>query len=92
MEKVVGFTYNGHRYIYQRNIQEDIIRVYDVETDEVVAEYSYDAWGDHKVIEIGDNNIGEINPIRYRGYYYDNETGLYYLNSRYYSPELRRFI
>ena len=45
MEKVIGFTYNGHRYIYQRNIQEDIIRVYDVETDEVVAEYSYDAWG-----------------------------------------------
>ena len=92
MEKVVGFTYNKHRYIYQRNIQGDIIGILDVDSETIVAKYNYDAWGNHKVIEIGDNNIGEINPIRYRGYYYDKETGLYYLNSRYYSPELRRFI
>lgn len=92
MEKVVGFTYNKHRYIYQRNIQGDIIGILDVDSGTIVAKYNYDAWGNHKVIEIGDNNIGEINPIRYRGYYYDKETGLYYLNSRYYSPELRRFI
>ena len=92
MEKVIGFTYNGHRYIYQRNIQGDIIRIYDVETDEVVAEYSYDAWGNQNVNNKNEDNIGDINPIRYRGYYYDNETGLYYLNARYYDPKLGRFI
>ncbi len=81
MEKVIGFTYNGHRYIYQRNIQGDIIRIYDVETDEVVAEYSYDVWGNQNVKNKNEDNIGDINPIRYRGYYYDKETGLYYLNT-----------
>ncbi len=92
MEKVIGFTYNGHRYIYQRNIQGDIIRIYDVETDEVVVEYSYDAWGNQNVKNKNEDNIGDINPIRYRGYYYDKETGLYYLNARYYDPKLGRFI
>ena len=37
-------------------------------------------------------NFAELNPIRYRGYYYDSETGLYYLQSRYYNPEMGRFI
>ena len=92
MEKVVGFTYNKHRYIYQRNIQGDIIGILDVDSGTIVAKYNYDAWGNHKVIEIGDNNIGEINPIRYRGYYYDKETQLYWVSSRYYSPELCRWI
>ena len=92
MEKVIGFTYNGHRYIYQRNIQGDIIRIYDVETDEVVVEYSYDAWGNQNVKNKNEDNIGDINPIRYRGYYYDKETQLYWVSSRYYSPELCRWI
>ena len=65
----------------------------------VVARYTYDAWG--KVLSITDRNgnavtssthIANINPIRYRGYYYDTETGWYYLNSRYYDPQVRRFI
>ena len=92
MEKVIGFTYNGHRYIYQRNIQGDIIRIYDAETDEVVTKYSYDAWGNQNVKNKNEDNIGDINPIRYRGYYYDKETGLYYLNAKYYDPKLGRFI
>ena len=92
MEKVIGFTYNGHRYIYQRNIQGDIVRIYDVETDEVVVEYSYDAWGNQNVKNKNEDNIGDINPIRYRGYYYDKETQLYWVSSRYYSPELCRWI
>ena len=53
--------------------------------------YVYDAWGNHQ-IKTGANGIGAINPIRYRGYYYDTETGLYYLQSRYYDPETGRFI
>ena len=64
-----------------------------------MARYTYDAWG--KVLMVTDGNgnintsstfIGNVNPIRYRGYYYDTETGWYYLNSRYYDPQVRRFI
>lgn len=61
--------------------------------------YEYDSWG--RVLSVTDengnpitakDNIGHVNPIRYRGYYYDAETGLYYLKSRYYDPELGRFV
>ena len=55
--------------------------------------YSYDSWG--KVLSVTGTQaetIGQINPIRYRGYYYDSETGFYYLNSRYYDPETGRFV
>ena len=63
-----------------------------------MVKYSYDAWGNCKVLnasgaEITDaNHIGNLNPFRYRGYYYDTETKLYYLQSRYYDPEIGRFI
>ena len=56
-----------------------------------MAEYQYDAWGNCKIITSVDG-IAELNPIRYRGYYYDVETGFYYLKSRYYDPETGRFI
>ena len=56
-----------------------------------VGGYAYDAWG-NCTITLNTNGIAAKNPIRYRGYYYDNEFGLYYLNARYYSPEWRRFI
>ena len=96
LNKLVGLTYNKDgktsNYIYQRNIQGDVIRIYDGESNEVVAEYSYDAWGNQNVKNKNEDNIGDINPIRYRGYYYDKETGLYYLNARYYDPKLGRFI
>ena len=62
-------------------------------SDNLVVEYKYDAWG--KVLSITGslaNTIGQYNPIRYRGYYYDNETGFYFLNSRYYDPETGRFL
>jgi len=64
----------------------------------IVARYIYDAWGNHKVVDNNGNeitdttHIGNINPYRYRGYYFDTETGLYYLKSRYYDPETGRFI
>ena len=63
-----------------------------------VVEYYYDAWGNHKVVdEKGDeitdqDDIGNLNPFRYRGYYYDTETGLYFLQTRYYAPEVGRFL
>ena len=58
----------------------------------VVVEYVYDAWGKHTVQDGSDEGIGSLNSIRYRGYCYDEETGLYYLQSRYYDPEVGRFL
>ena len=56
-------------------------------------QYSYDAWGAPlSVTGTAADTIGQLNPFRYRGYYYDNETGVYYLNSRYYDPETYRFL
>ena len=58
-----------------------------------MAKYIYDAWGNCTISgETTNNALAHANPIRYRGYYYDDDTGLYYLNSRYYSPKWRRFI
>ena len=92
MDKITGFVYNGNGYFYLRNIQGDILSIYKCEDSSLVASYQYDAWGNQTVTNYGEEEIGNINPIRYRGYYYDEETGLYYLNSRYYDPKLRRFI
>ena len=89
---VFGFKKGGSEYYYIRNGQSDIIGILDSNGNQVVA-YVYDSWG--KVVgttgSLADT-IGAANPFRYRGYYYDAETGLYYLNSRYYDPEVGRFI
>ncbi|MCL2607740.1 MAG: hypothetical protein FWD92_04220 [Methanomassiliicoccaceae archaeon] len=77
-------------YYYRKNIQGDITHIFDDEGT-IKAEYVYDAWGNHEIIEDGDK-IGSVNPYRYRGYYYDVETKLYYLRTRYYDPETGRFI
>ena len=58
-------------------------------TEAVYATYTYDAWGN---ILASSGSMAEKNPLRYRGYYYDSETGFYYLQSRYYDPATRRFI
>mgnify|MGYP000884565068 FL=1 len=85
-------------YYFVCNWRGDVIRIYDG-AGAVVANYNYDAWGN--VISVTDANgaaitdsthIANVNPLRYRGYYYDSETGLYYLQSRYYDPAVKRFI
>jgi len=86
----MGFVYNGSTYLYERNILGDIIRIYDEEGN-IVGEYAYDAYGKH-IIKVDVDGVATLNPFRYRGYYYDDETQLYYCNSRYYSPELCRWI
>ena len=91
-DKLVGFSYNGVEYIYERNIQGDILRIYQRDNLTLVAEYNYDAYGNHEIKEITEANIGHINPFRYRGYYFDAESGWYHLNTRYYSPLMGRFI
>ena len=78
-------------YLFTKNLQGDIVGIYN-ENAECVASYVYDAWGNHTVTNYTSDNIGNINPFRYRGYYFDSETGFYYLNTRYYNPQLKRFI
>ena len=87
---VIGFNYNGEDYYYRKNILGDVLDIYTASGTKV-ASYVYDAWGNHE-ITLNTNNIANINPIRYRSYYYDTETGLYYLQTRYYDPETGRFI
>ena len=85
-----GFIYNGTEYYYVKNAQNDVTAIASADGT-AIANYYYDSWG--KLTEItGDTEIAELNPIRYRSYYYDSETELYYLNTRYYSPDLCRFM
>ena len=91
-DELLGFIYNSNTYYYHKNIFGDIIGILDSNYNEVVT-YTYNSWGlltnktDTTTI-----NLSTINPFRYRSYYYDEETNLYYLNSRYYNPEWGRFV
>ena len=78
-------------YFYRRNLQGDVTAIYN-SSGTKVGEYAYDAWGNCTVLSGAATDVVRYNPIRYRGYYYDIETGLYYLNARYYNPQWRRFI
>ncbi len=86
-----AIEYGGKVYYYMYNPQGDVIGLFDDDLN-VVVEYTYDSWG--KVTTTGTlkDTLGKANPFRYRGYYYDEESGFYYLNSRYYYPEIGRFI
>ena len=95
---IIGMQYTNsttattNTYYFLRNLQGDVVAIYDTTGNKVV-EYSYDAWG-NCTIESATTNypLAHANPIRYRGYYYDEATKLYYLNARYYNPQWRRFI
>ena len=88
--ELTSFRYKNALYIYVKNAMGDITGIVD-RSGTLVASYTYDPWG--KVISItGNTEIGEANPFRYRGYYYDSDIEMYYLQSRYYDPEVGRFI
>ena len=87
-----SLIYDGVQYYYIKNVQGDVVQIRS-SYGTLLVEYTYDAWGN--VLSITGsyaNTLGVDNPIRYRSYYYDFETGFYYLNSRYYDPAIRRFI
>ncbi len=98
---VAGAVIQGDTYVYRKNIFGDIVAILDTHGD-VMASYVYDAWGNHRIyntagLDITENieytnHVGRVNPFRYRGYFYDNRMGLYYLKSRYYDPVFRRFV
>ena len=85
-------SYNGNIYTYLHNLQGDIIGILD-NAGNLVVEYKYDAWG-KSIATTGNlaDTLGKRNPFRYRGYIYDEETGLYYLRSRYYNAEIGRML
>ena len=76
-------------YTYVKNLQGDVLRILDSNGNAVV-NYTYDPWG--KPTVTGDEDLAALNPCSYRGYDYDEETGYYYLQSRYYNPDLGRFL
>ena len=90
----IGFIYNGTQYFYVTNQSGDVIAVTDKNGD-AIGEYEYDEWGNIlRAIGTSKSNqaVLNANPLRYRGYYYDTETGYYYLQSRYYDSSICRFI
>ena len=84
-------------YYYVLNAQGDVIALLNA-NGKLAASYDYDAWGNCTVYDSSakvltdPTSIANLNPLRYRGYYYDAETGFYYLQSRYYDPAICRFI
>ena len=85
-------NYNGTTFYYVTNLQGDVIAILD-RMGYPVVQYTYNAWGE-LLSATGPmlSSLGALNPLLYRGYVYDRETGLYYLQSRYYNPEIGRFI
>ena len=83
-----AMKYNGTVYYYITNLQGDVMRIVDA-SQNGVASYEYDPYG--KVISAM-GILSDVNPLRYRGYVYDQETGFYYLQSRYYDPAIGRFL
>ena len=85
-------VYNGAAYAYVKSLQGDIVAILD-ENGNMVVSYGYDAWG-APLWCTGElaKTLGKVQPFRYRGYLFDEETGLYYLRSRYYNPRWGRFV
>ena len=95
---IFAVKYQNSTYFYRKDVQGNVISLLD-ENGSIVVKYIYDAWGNHAVLDGAGNDItdddlhiGNLNPFRYRGYFYDPETELYYLQTRYYDPEVGRFI
>ena len=94
---LLGIKRSNEQYILRKNAQGDITHIFNL-GGTLVARYEYDAWGNHIVLDENGNeitnldHIGKMNPFRYRGYFYDTETNLYYLVNRYYDPDTGRFI
>ncbi len=91
-ESLYGFVYDGNTYYYVRDILQNIIGIIDSNRN-IVVKYNYSAYGETITkTDTSGINLSSINRFRYKGYYYVEETDLYWLLSRYYDPEIGRFI
>lgn len=91
--EVIGFSICDDTYLYIKDMFKNVIAITN-QAGEEMCQYHYDAYGNFIITAsiTGGEMLGNLNPIRYRSYYYDKETGLYYLKTRYYDPETCRFI
>ena len=96
-EGIIGFfaPTNAYPYFFVKDARNNVIAVLD--EDKEVAAYEYDAWGNatssnFNNAKIDGVDVAEFNPIRWKSQYYDTESGLYYINGRYYSPETKRYV
>ena len=85
----VALSYKGNMFYYVKNLQGDIVKILDEDGQEK-ANYVYNAWGN--ILSQSNDELSSINPLRYRGYVYDEDTAMYYLQTRYYDPTTGRFI
>ncbi|WP_198949149.1 RHS repeat-associated core domain-containing protein [Lottiidibacillus patelloidae] len=91
-DTLISMNLNGEEYFYVYNLQGDVVGLLDSSGQEVVT-YQYDTWGNQvSITGTKASTVGAKNPYRYRGYRYDSETKLYYLNARYYNSEWGRFL
>lgn len=92
-ENLYGFIKdNTEKYLYIRDQLQNIIGISDINGN-IVVKYSYDAWGAIKsIIDTSSSGIGKLNPFRFKGYYYDNESSMYYCKTRYYVPQWGRWL
>ena len=90
---VFAVKYDNATYYYRKDAQGNVIALLD-NSGAIVVKYLYDAWGNclTTVLDIHATGIANLNPFRYRGYYYDVEIKLYFLKTRYYDPEIGRFL
>ena len=97
----IGFKYRGVNYAsdvwdvywYEKNLQGDVVAVYSATGTKLIS-YEYDAWGNFTTTyhNNGSSSVAKYNKYTYRGYYYDPDLKMYYLQSRYYDPAICRFI
>ena len=86
----MGCRFGGTLFL-SNFINKDVVDILD-NSGNIVVKYAYDAYDNCRIVSGASHEVASLNPFRYRGYYYDRETNLYYLNARYYNPEWRRFI
>ncbi len=99
LDGITGIKRNNEVYYFRKTAQGDVTALID-SSGSIVVKYVYDAWGNHKLYGADGSaipasnttHIGNVNPIRYRGYYWDGQTGLFYVTSRYYDPQVGRWI
>ena len=90
---VSSVKHGGKTYFYRKDVLGNVIALLDT-SGAVVVKYTYDAWGNHaeEVLDSSCETLANLNPFRYRSYYYDTETDMYFLKTRYYDPEIGRFM
>lgn len=92
-KEIYGVLHDDKLWFFQKNLHGDVLSILDPDKNTVVAAYRYDAWGKCEIrFDKSGQGIASVNPFRYRGYYYDCESGFYYVCGRYYDPNISRFL